>query len=41
LELPSDVHGIVYLPMDNAGGWKMKLVQEMEQAGLAIDRRLI
>ena len=41
LELPSDFDGVVFVEMDSAGGWKMKLVQEMEQAGLAVNRTLM
>lgn len=37
VELPSDIHGILYIPMDNADGWQQKLAREMEQAGLPID----
>ena len=37
IELPSDIHGILYVPMDNFDGWKQKLAREMKQAGLPID----
>jgi predicted nucleotide-binding protein len=37
LELPSDFDGVVYVPMDAAGGWRLLLAREMKQAGLAID----
>ncbi|MDE0299379.1 MAG: nucleotide-binding protein [Candidatus Poribacteria bacterium] len=37
VEKPSDIDGIVYVPMDTSGGWKLKLAQEMKQAGLPID----
>ena len=37
VELPSDIHGILYVPMDNFDGWKQKLAREMKQAGLPID----
>jgi predicted nucleotide-binding protein len=33
LEMPSDVAGIVYTPMDEHGGWKSKLLQELAAAG--------
>jgi len=37
VELPSDYHGVLYVPMDDAGGWKLLLAREMRHAGLDID----
>ena len=37
VELPSDIRGIAYVPMDNFGGWKQKLAREMNRAKLPID----
>lgn len=37
VELPSDLQGIVYVSLDQAGAWKMKLVHEMASAGIAVD----
>jgi hypothetical protein len=37
LEIPSDFQGILYVPLDEAGGWKMKLAQELTEAKLSID----
>lgn len=37
VELPSDMKGIAYVPMDISEGWKLKLAREMKQAGLPID----
>ena len=37
VELPSDIHGISYVPMDEHGAWKMKLTQEMASVGIPID----
>jgi predicted nucleotide-binding protein len=34
--LPSDIHGLVYIPLD-AGGWKLHLVRELKAAGLQVD----
>ena len=34
VEIPSDYEGVVYIPLDGAGGWKMKLGQELKAAGL-------
>ncbi|MCV0387566.1 MAG: nucleotide-binding protein [Nitrobacter sp.] len=32
-EMPSDIAGIGYTPMDDHGGWKGKLLQELSEAG--------
>ena len=37
IELPSDIHGILYVLMDNSDGWQLKLGQEMQAAGLPVD----
>ena len=38
VELPSDIHGVVlYVPMDSADAWKLKLSQGMRNAGLLVD----
>jgi predicted nucleotide-binding protein len=37
VELPSDYHGLLYVPMDEGGGWKLKLGQELKQAFLNVD----
>ena len=37
VELPSDIHGILYVPMDTSNGWQLKVAQEMKQAGLPVD----
>ena len=37
VEKPSDIDGIVYVPMDSSDGWKLNLAQEMKQAGLPVD----
>jgi hypothetical protein len=41
LELPSDVSGIVYVPVDAAGAWKFTLAREMEESGIQIDFNLL
>lgn len=33
VDMPSDVAGVVYTPMDDHGGWKSKLLQELQAAG--------
>lgn len=37
VELPSDIHGISYVPMDKRGAWKLELAQEIASAGIVID----
>ncbi len=37
LELPSDIDGVVYVPMDAGGGWRLLLAKEMKEAGLSVD----
>ena len=37
LEIPSDYDGVVYVDFDNAGAWKMKVVQELKAAGFNVD----
>lgn len=37
VELPGDVTGLVYIPLDDGGGWKTKIAGELDEAGLAIE----
>ena len=37
IEIPSDYLGIVYVPLDEAGAWRIALAKEMKAAGLEID----
>ena len=37
VELPSDIQGIVYVPMNNPNEWQLKLATEMKQIGLPMD----
>lgn len=37
VEIPSDYLGVVYTPLDDAGGWHLKLAKEMKEAGLDVD----
>lgn len=41
VELPSDIHGILYVHMDDAGEWRQKVSKEMKSVGLLIDRNKI
>jgi predicted nucleotide-binding protein len=34
--LPSDFHGVIYIPLDD-GGWRLRLVRELKAAGLEVD----
>jgi predicted nucleotide-binding protein len=34
--LPSDIHGVVYIPLDN-GEWRFRLVRELKAAGVDVD----
>ena len=36
VETPGDISGVIYIPMDDAGAWKMSLVRDMKAAGLTI-----
>ena len=37
VEIPSDYDGVIYIPLDDAGGWKINLVKELKNAGIAVD----
>ena len=41
LEMPSDYDGILFIPLDAAGGWKLTLARELRAAGMTIDMNLI
>lgn len=41
LEIPTDISGIVYTPMDEGGGWKLAVADEMEACGYKVDRSKI
>ena len=36
-EIPSDYSGVIYISLDESGGWKMALIKEMKSAGFDID----
>ena len=40
LELPSDYDGVLYIPMDDQGAWRMTLVRELKGAGINVDANL-
>lgn len=37
VELPSDLAGIVFVPLDSAGGWKTTVAREMDAQGLEVE----
>jgi len=37
LERPSDFDGVLYIDLDEAGGWKQKLGRELQAAGFEVD----
>ncbi len=37
VELPSDFHGVVYIPFDKAGAWRLLLTRELKASGIDID----
>lgn len=40
VELPSDYDGVVYISLDDAGGWKLRLVKELQEVGFDVDANL-
>src|SRR6185437_189755 len=41
VERPSDIAGLVYITIDEAGAWKQTLARELEAAGISVDRARI
>ena len=37
VEIPSDYSGVLFVPIDESGGWRLLLAREMKAAGLPID----
>lgn len=37
IELPSDIHDILYVPLDVNGAWRLLLAREIQAGGLSID----
>jgi predicted nucleotide-binding protein len=37
VELPSDLHGLLYTELDSAGAWKLGLARELKAAGIGVD----
>lgn len=40
MDLPSDFGGIVWVPLDSNGGWKIAVAKELEAAGFEVDWNL-
>lgn len=41
VELPNDIHGLLYIPIDKAETWKFALVRELKEAGYSVDANSI
>lgn len=41
VETPNDISGMVYTQLDEFGGWKQKLIQELKAAGYKINNNLM
>ena len=37
VDIPSDYSGVVYISLDDGGGWKLQLVKELKTAGFDVD----
>lgn len=37
VEVPSDMHGVVYVPLDGREAWKLTLAKELRKAGFEVD----
>ena len=37
VEIPSDYDGVAYISLDDFGGWKMKLIEELKNVGFDVD----
>jgi predicted nucleotide-binding protein len=37
VEIPSDYMGVIYVPYDDGGGWRLRLAKELKDAGFPID----
>lgn len=40
-EFPSDYQGVLYLPYDSKGSWKLDLVKELKSLGYSVDANLL
>jgi predicted nucleotide-binding protein len=37
VEQPSDIHGLVYIPLDPEAQWRLLLARELKAAGFDVD----
>jgi predicted nucleotide-binding protein len=37
VEIPSDIHGLLYVPIDGSGNWKFSIVRELKEIGFDVD----
>jgi predicted nucleotide-binding protein len=37
IELPSDIYGLLYVPLDTTGAWRLSLAKEMKYVGFSVD----
>jgi predicted nucleotide-binding protein len=37
VEIPSDIHGVLFVPYDSSEGWRLKLATEIRAAGIEVD----
>jgi hypothetical protein len=41
VEIPSDYQGVLFIPYDKEGMWKLKLTKELKSAGMNLDMNLL
>ena len=41
VELPSDIHGVVYVPMDDEGKWQKRVIREMMDSDILIKKNKV
>lgn len=41
IEIPSDIHGLIYHTFDSQGKWRVELVSELIEAGFSVDPKSI
>ena len=39
VEMPSDFAGVLYVKLDDAGGWKLELSRELRAAGIPFEHQ--
>ena len=41
IDIPSDLHGVLYEKYDSQGAWKSKLMKEMQAVGIFVDMQAV